>query len=252
MEKLQSSAAGTLEKTTADKQAATKKSSVANENAGTKPAAKKTGAKTSKKASKKASGKSPKKAPKKTKRKARKKTAGSVKKAKKAAPRKTAGKVKTASAAKKGWTPTDTVGKIAFISGKQSYAKMEDFMTKGKTQFDKLAQDATSHSKEHMEAVMKSGNIFAKGFEDIMKSWVSLTQDATEKNTEAFKTLMGCKTLNELAEVQNKLAQEGFDDFMAGATKLSEMSAKLASEAFEPLNDQVSKAIRKASESMAA
>jgi len=130
-------------------------------------------------------------------------------------------------------------------------ATMEKFMS-GKNQFEKLSQDAANAGKEHVEALVKSGNIFAKGFEDFLKTYASLAQSSAERNAQAFKTLLGSKTLNEYTETQNRVAQENLDDFLSGVTKLSELGVKLATETFEPINDQVSKSIKKASEAIAA
>ncbi len=129
---------------------------------------------------------------------------------------------------------------------------MENLMTQSKAQYEKLTSEAASTGKEGFEAILKSTNIWMKGSEDLFKTYMSLAQDTASKNSEAFKTLLSCKNLNELTEVQNKLAQESFDGFMAGATKLSELSVKLATEALEPINDQVSKTIRKATDAVAA
>jgi phasin family protein len=85
-----------------------------------------------------------------------------------------------------------------------------------------------------------------------MKTCMGLAQKTAEKNGEAFKTLLSCKTVNEFAAVQNRLAQEGFDDFMTHATRLSELGVKLASDGFAPINDQLGKAIKKAGDAMAA
>ena len=63
---------------------------------------------------------------------------------------------------------------------------------------------------------------------------------------------MSCKDVKELTEAQNKWAQQSFDDMMSGATKISEISVKLATDAFTPINDQMGKTIKKASETMAA
>lgn len=118
--------------------------------------------------------------------------------------------------------------------------------------FGKIAEDATKGGKEQIDSFMKAGNIIMKGVEDITKACMSWTQDSAEKNSQALKALMSCKTVNEYAEAQNKWAQQSFDDFMAGATKLSELSVKIASDAFEPINDQLGKCVRKATDSMAA
>ncbi|MBI2234014.1 MAG: phasin family protein [Micavibrio aeruginosavorus] len=117
---------------------------------------------------------------------------------------------------------------------------------------EKLAAEAAFVSKEQMDAFLQCGTLWMKGTEDIVKTCVSLTQDAVEKNTEAVKCLMGCKTLNELTETQTKLVQESFDDLMANATKLSEMSVRLATNSFEPINAQFSKTLKKAADRTAA
>ena len=134
----------------------------------------------------------------------------------------------------------------------QQFETMETVMTQGKTQFDKLAKEAANESQKHAEAVAKAGNILFKGAEDYLKTYVTFAQKSAEKSQEAVKAILGCKTLNEFTETQNKLAQEGFDDFMSGFTKLSEISVKVATDAFEPINDQLSKSIKKATDTLAA
>lgn len=129
---------------------------------------------------------------------------------------------------------------------------METLMTKNKENMEKLSNEAAAIGKESMDAWMKSGSVFMKGYEDMLKTCMGIAQKSVEKNGEAFKTLLACKTVNEYAEVQNRLAQQGFDDFMTGATKISELGIKLASEGFAPINDQVSKAVKKASDAVAA
>lgn len=135
---------------------------------------------------------------------------------------------------------------------KQPVQIMEKVMTQGKTQYDKLAQDSAKAGQEQFEAVVQSTNVAMKGFEDIYKTCFSLLQSTADKNSKAVKTLLGCKTLNELTETQNKLLQQNFDDFMSGATKISEISVKVCTDCLEPVNQQLTKNIKKATESVAA
>lgn len=130
--------------------------------------------------------------------------------------------------------------------------KVEATMTKGPIQFDKFAQDAANAGKENMDAMMQSGNIFMNGFEEIMKTCMTMTQQAADKNTKAVKNLMGCKTLNDLTEAQTKIVRQNFEDFIAGTTKLSELSMKVATDSFAPLNVRMGDTAKKARESMAA
>ena len=132
--------------------------------------------------------------------------------------------------------------------------KVEKKMTQAqnKVQFDKIAKEAASAGQEQVDVLVKSSSIFAKGCEDFVKTYVSIAQESAEKNSEALKALLGCKSLNEFTETQQKLAQASFDEFVSSATKLSELSVKVATDAFEPINDQMSKSIKKVTETIAA
>lgn len=142
--------------------------------------------------------------------------------------------------------------KKAAALNKQPVEMMEKVMTQGKTQYDKVAQQTTKAGQEQFEAVVQSTNVAMKGLEDIYKTYFSLIQSSAEKNSKAVKTLLGCKTLNELTEAQNKLLQQNFDDLMSGATQISEISVKVCTDCLEPVNQQLTKNIKKATESVAA
>ena len=130
--------------------------------------------------------------------------------------------------------------------------KLEMDMFKGNKQMEKMTQDATVMGQAQMDALIKSSTIFAKGMEDIMKTCMEIAQDAGEKSQTIAKTVMSCKTLNEFTDLQTKLAQSSFDEFMTNATRISEKTVKLCTEAMEPINDQMGKSIKRASEAMAA
>lgn len=129
---------------------------------------------------------------------------------------------------------------------------MEKMMYQGKSQFDKLAQDAAEMNRENIEAVVKCSTIFAKGFEDLMRVSMTLAQDAAERQGKFMKEVLSSKTLNEFTEAQNKVAQVNFDEFVNGATKITELSMKVMTDSLEPLNAQMNKGINKASQKMAA
>ncbi len=173
-----------------------------------------------------------------------------VKKTKKSAAKKSAKSTRAKAAPKKS-ASKKSVSQSVFTP-EQFFKGMEIPMSKSNKSFEKIAQDASAMSQEQMDAFMKSSQIFAKGMEDMMKACMDMAQNSAAKSQEAAQELMACKTLNELTEAQTKLAQSSFDEFMTGATKMSEMGVKLATDAMEPINDQMSKTMKKASESMAA
>jgi len=120
-------------------------------------------------------------------------------------------------------------------------------MMKGNKQFDQFTQDAAVMGQDQIDAVIKSSTIFQKGMEEIIKVASQIAQEAGEKQAAATKTLFSCKTLNEFTDAQSKLAQSSFDNFLSNATKLSELSVKVCTDCMAPINDQVGKAMKKAS-----
>ncbi|MES2728949.1 MAG: phasin family protein [Pseudomonadota bacterium] len=124
---------------------------------------------------------------------------------------------------------------------------MERMMTKSPLNYEQFAQQAADQSKQTVEAAVQSANIWANGFEEVLKTYMGFMQENTARQTEAFKTLMSCKTINELTEAQNQLAQRAYDGLVTSATRLSEISTKVATDSLQPLNEQVAKTMKKAS-----
>ncbi|MBI1300817.1 MAG: hypothetical protein GC137_04070 [Alphaproteobacteria bacterium] len=133
---------------------------------------------------------------------------------------------------------------------------MEEMMSKTTTktapQFDKIIKDTADFGAQYSDACSKSSAIWMKGVEDIMSAMTNLAQTTAEKQAAFVKEAMGSKTFSEFAHVQNKMAQTSFDDFMTGATKISEISAKILTDSVEPVSAQMSEAVQKASKAMAA
>ena len=125
-------------------------------------------------------------------------------------------------------------------------------MTTGNKQFDQLTQDLNAMGRESIEAFIKSGTVFAKGFEELLRASASIAQETAEKQAAYTQEIMSSKSLNDYASVQSKIAKLQMEEYVQNASKLSEMSAKLLNDTAAPLNEQASKAVKKASQSMAA
>lgn len=135
--------------------------------------------------------------------------------------------------------------------------RMESIMSKTAAAFDtkafdKIAKETADFGREYSEACAKANAILVKGVEEIMGTVVSIAQSSAEKQAKFAKEAMSSKTINEFAEIQNKIAQSSFDDFMSGFTKISEMSIKVLTEGSEPVNAQIAKVIQRATDAMAA
>lgn len=128
-------------------------------------------------------------------------------------------------------------------------------MTKAKEtkeKIEKAGQDAAAMGQENVHAFIESGNILARGAESLFKTCYSWSQTAAERNTQAFKSLLGCKSLSELTELQTQLARQNLDDFLSGTAELSALGVKVAQDAMEPISDQFGKTLRRAQDAAAA
>ena len=125
-------------------------------------------------------------------------------------------------------------------------------MSKSSNPIDQLIKDSTEFGNQYSEACTKSTSILMKGLEGIVGTAMSLIQNSTDKQSKFVKQAISSKNVNELTEIQSKIAQENFDDFVSGLTKISEMSVKVLSDSSEPLNVELSKVVKKATSAAAA
>ena len=124
----------------------------------------------------------------------------------------------------------------AIAMGKEQVENASNAMFRG---YDDIA----SLNKQGVEAAMKAGNIWAQGYEKLGKAYFGYAQESAERGAEAAKAMMKAKTVQDVVDVQTDYAKQGFDYFVAEGTKMSEMSATVATEAMEPLQKQFDSAV---------
>ncbi|NQV83937.1 MAG: phasin family protein [Rhodospirillales bacterium] len=113
-------------------------------------------------------------------------------------------------------------------------------------------EQAVAYTKENVDAVMKSNAIFTKGLQDINTALFSLAQSTLENSVAATKTLFDCKTVADVMDAQAELAQVGYTKAVEDSRKISELSAKVAEAASQPITKQVNATVEKFSKPMAA
>jgi phasin family protein len=132
---------------------------------------------------------------------------------------------------------------------------VEKAFAMGKDRFEaavKSVDEAAKISKDQVEAVVTAGNLASKGFETINAEIMAFTKAQIEDSISAAKAMMGVKTLQELIELQNDFAKSAFEAYTAHTTKVSEVAAKTAQDAFAPINAQFQVAVEKMVKPLAA
>jgi phasin family protein len=137
----------------------------------------------------------------------------------------------------------------------QARAAMEKGMeqvTKTAEGFYKAAEDAAEFGRGNIEAMTKSAQLFAAGFQDIGKQVFAVTQALTDHAMESAKAMATVKSLKEAADIQAAFAKASMERSMSEAAKLQEASFRLAETAYAPLTARMTLAVEKFGKPLAA
>lgn len=124
----------------------------------------------------------------------------------------------------------------------------EKAFTQAKEKLDetlKQFDDVAAFGKENVEIASQSGNIFAKGVENLSGEMVAYSKKAMEDNLSAAKSVMAAKTIQEAVDLQSGFARDALSGYLAHTTKMGEMYTKVLQEAAEPLNARLTAAVDK-------
>lgn len=104
-------------------------------------------------------------------------------------------------------------------------------------------EDVSKAGKEFMDSGLKNVASFSKSFQ-------AITVEATEYSKKAFETgsataekLVSAKSLDKAFEIQTDYAKQAYEGFVAQATKMSELYAEMAKDAYKPFESVVAKAM---------
>ena len=113
-------------------------------------------------------------------------------------------------------------------------------------------EQAVAYGKENVNVVMKSNAIFVKGLQDINTVLFGLAQTSLEDSVAATQKLFGCKTVADVMDTQADLAKTGYAKAIEDSQKISELTAKVAEAASQPISSQVNATAEKFSKPIAA
>jgi phasin family protein len=95
--------------------------------------------------------------------------------------------------------------------------------------------------KDNMDATLKSFGALSKSVQAIAVEMADYSKKVFEQGTAATEKLIGAKSLEKAFEVQSDYVKSAYEGFVAEATKLSELYADLAKEAYKPFESQFGK-----------
>jgi phasin family protein len=89
-------------------------------------------------------------------------------------------------------------------------------------------------SKDNMDMATASFGAWTKNAQAIASEFADYSKKSFEESTAALEKLMGAKSLEKAMEVQSEYLKSSYEEFVAQSTKLGELYAGLAKEAYKP------------------
>ena len=118
-------------------------------------------------------------------------------------------------------------------------AQMKDGVEKAM----KKAEEMATFGHGTMEAMIKAGQIWSTGMQDIGKQVMATAQTQMDETVATMKTLAGLRSVKDVLDVQAGFARSAMEKTMTETGKLTDASLKLAEQVMAPLTARVSLAV---------
>jgi len=102
--------------------------------------------------------------------------------------------------------------------------------------------EASLYSKDAVDKALKTYSNTSKGFQAIAAETTDYAKKSFEATVAHFQSLMGVKSFESAVELQTSYAKSAMEGYVAEVSKLGEMYADLAKEAYEPAKAAVATA----------
>jgi phasin family protein len=109
----------------------------------------------------------------------------------------------------------------------------------------KTAEELVAFGQGHFEAIVKSGQIWASGVQDIGKQMAANAQASFDDTMSTFKAMSSVKSVKDAFDLQASLARSTMEKTLTESGKLTDASMKLTEQTLAPLTARFSLAMEK-------
>jgi hypothetical protein len=99
---------------------------------------------------------------------------------------------------------------------------------------NKNFEDMQTMNKANVDVTVQSFEGVTKATQAIATELADYTKRSFEHGTKTMENLLGAKSLDKAVEVQTEYAKAAYESYVSEVTKLGELYADLAKEAFKP------------------
>ena len=145
----------------------------------------------------------------------------------------------------KGFESTVSGLKDGMTQAAAGFADTQAKVKEGMEKAMKTAEELVAFSQGNLEAMVKAGQIWAAGVQDISKQIAANAQASFDETMSTFKAMSSVKSLKDAFDLQASLARSTMEKTMAESGKLTDASMKLTEQALAPLTARVNLAMEK-------
>ncbi len=150
-----------------------------------------------------------------------------------------------ANMAGKGFETTVAGLKDGMAQATAGFAETQAKVKAGMEKAMKTAEEMVAFGQGNVEALVKSGQIWATGMQDLGKQMAANAQASFEETMATFKAFSSVKSLKDALDLQANLARSTMEKTLAESGKLTDASMKLTEQTLAPITARVSMAVEK-------
>lgn len=107
----------------------------------------------------------------------------------------------------------------------------------------KTAEEMVTFGQGNIEALVKSSQIVATGWQDLGKTMAAHAQASMDEAMSTFRAMTGVRSIKEAFDLQTTLARSAVEKTLTQTGHVAESSFKLAEQAMAPIANRMSVAV---------
>ena len=106
------------------------------------------------------------------------------------------------------------------------------------------SQDAVRQFNQNLDLLLQVGSVVTSGYQSIISEWSNYAQQAARRNVDALNAIFRVQSPQDLLRVEGDLLKDNVQDLLSVSARISELSARFATEAVEKLDVRTQEAAR--------
>lgn len=109
----------------------------------------------------------------------------------------------------------------------------------------KTTEQITSFSQGNVEAIMRSGQVWAAGCQAMSKTMAAAAQAHLSQTMTNWKALISVRSLKEAMDLRANVTHTSFETTFAETRKFTDASMRLAEQTMAPITERITLAVEK-------